>query len=235
MYVALSLTLQYIKKQQSVDESYIRLLKGNEEWVREKLSEDKNFFKDRSTEQHPEYLWIGCSDSRVPANDVTKTNPGEIFVHRNIANVVIQTDMNLLSVLYYAADILHVKHVIVCGHYECGGVSAAMQNEDFGFVNNWLRSIKEVYVKHKTELEAIADIKKREDRLVELNVMEQVYNLAKTRIVQRAWKNSSLQIHGFIYDCRTGLLKDLNCKLSRPEDVEKIFRYELKDTGLITH
>lgn len=212
-----------------MDASYDRLLTGNREWVKEKLSEDKNFFKDRSTEQHPEYLWIGCSDSRVPANDVTKTNPGEIFVHRNIANVVIQTDMNLLSVLYYAVDILHVKHVIVCGHYECGGVNAAIQNEDFGFVNNWLRSIKEVYVKHKTELEQIADFKKREDRLVELNVMEQVYNLAKTRIVQRAWKNRSLQIHGFIYNCRTGRLNDLNCKLTGVGDVEKIFRYNLKE------
>ncbi len=204
------------------------LFKGNKEWVKSKLELDPSFFETTGVNQRPKYLWIGCSDSRVPANDVTKTKPGDIFVHRNIANVVIQTDMNLLSVLYYAVDILKVKHVIVCGHYECGGVNAAMQNKDFGFVNNWLRSIKEVYRENETELEKIKNSKQREDRLVELNVMKQVHNLAKTRIVQRAWKNSALQIHGWVYDCRNGFLKDLHYKMSKIEDVENIFRYNLK-------
>jgi len=207
--------------------SYQRLLQGNRNWAKNKLAEDKNFFKNLSIGQNPEYLWIGCSDSRVPANDVTATKPGEIFVHRNIANVVIQTDMNLLSVLYFGVDILKVKHVIICGHYGCGGVSAAMQNKDFGFVNNWLRSIKEVFAKHKIELEKINDKQNREDRLVELNVIEQVNNLAKTRIVQRAWKNSTLEIHGWVYDCRTGLIKDLNYEMKKIGDIEKIFRYNL--------
>ena len=208
-------------------ESYQKLLRNNREWARSELAKDKTFFEKLSAGQNPEYLWIGCSDSRVPANDVTGTKPGEIFVHRNIANVVIQTDMNLLSVLYFAVDILKVKHVIVCGHYGCGGVSAAMQNKDFGFVNNWLRSIKEVYAKHKKELEAIKNIEKREERLVELNVIEQVNNLAKTRIVQRAWKNSTLQIHGWVYDCKRGLLKDLKYEMNEIDDLENIFRYNL--------
>lgn len=210
-----------------MQKSYTRLLEGNKKWAQSKLREDKDFFKKLTKGQHPRYLWIGCSDSRVPANEVTATQSGEIFVHRNIANLVIQTDMNLLSVLYYAVDILKVKHVIVCGHYSCGGITAAMENIDHGFVNNWLRNIKEVISKHKDELEKIADLKKREDRLVELNVQEQVNNLAKTRIVQRAWKNSSLQIHGWVYDCKTGLIKDLNCLKKEINDLEKIFRYDL--------
>ncbi|MBS1974904.1 MAG: carbonic anhydrase, partial [Bacteroidetes bacterium] len=182
-------------------ESHQRLLRNNHIWSEKKQEEDADYFKKLSQGQSPEYLWIGCSDSRVPANEVTLTHPGEIFVHRNIANVVIQTDMNLLSVLYFAVDILHVEHVIVCGHYGCGGVSAAMQHEDLGFVNNWLRSIKEVYASHKMELEAIMDLDKRERRLVEWNVIEQTNNLAKTRIVQRAWKNGSLQLHPWVFDC----------------------------------
>lgn len=207
--------------------SYQRLLRNNRQWSALKLKEDAGYFKKLSQGQSPEYLWIGCSDSRVPANEVTLTHPGEIFVHRNIANVVIQTDMNLLSVLYFAVDILRVKHVILCGHYGCGGVSAAMQNNDFGFVNNWLRSIKEVYAKHKKELEAIKSLKEREKRLVELNVMEQTNNLAKTRIVQRAWRNGSLQIHPWIFDCSNGLIKEMGNKVSSVEDVEPIFRYDL--------
>ena len=190
-------------------------------------AKDKTFFKKLEDGQNPEYFWIGCSDSRVSANEVTGTMPGEIFVHRNIANIVIQTDMNLLSVLYFAVDILKVKHIIVCGHYGCGGVSAAMQNKDFGFVNNWLRSIKAVYANHQKELEMIDNIKKREDRLVELNVMEQVNNLAKTRIVQRAWKDSTLQIHGWVYDCKNGLIKDLNYRMNQIDDLDRIYRYDL--------
>lgn len=207
--------------------SYTRLLEGNKEWAKRKISLDKNYFKKLSKGQHPGYLWIGCSDSRVPANEVTATESGEIFVHRNIANMVIQTDMNLLSVLYYAVDILKVKHVIVCGHYGCGGIAAAMENKDHGFVNNWLRNVKEVYSKNKEELENIVDRKKREDLLVEFNVIEQVNNLAKTRIVQRAWKNSTLQIHGWVYNCETGLIKDLHCLKKEINDLEKIFQYNL--------
>ena len=208
-------------------DSYKKLLLGNKKWVQSKLKEDKLYFQKNSVDQRPEYLWIGCSDSRVPASEVTNTGPGEIFAHRNIANLVNQTDMNLLSVLYFAVDVLHVKHVIVCGHYACGGIEAAMDNQDHGFVNNWFRNIKEVYLKHRDELERIPDKTERENRLVELNVFEQVNNLAKTRIVQRAWKNSSLQVHGWVYDFNDGLIKDLNCMKSEINDLEPIFRYNL--------
>ncbi|MCC6837503.1 MAG: carbonate dehydratase [Bacteroidia bacterium] len=207
--------------------SYNRLLEGNKKWSEQKLKEDPDYFKTLTLGQSPEYLWIGCSDSRVPANEITGTNSGEIFVHRNIANMVVHTDMNLLSVLYYAVEVLHVKHIILCGHYGCGGVIAAMSNKDNGFVNNWLRNIKEVYEKNKTELEAIADIKQRENRLVELNVIAQVKNLGKTRIVQRAWKRGELQVHGWVYGFNNGLITDLNVMMDEIEDVEPIFRYDL--------
>lgn len=210
-----------------INKSYERLLHGNKAWAAEKLQQDPNYFKDLSLGQSPEYLWIGCSDSRVPANEITGTKSGEIFVHRNIANVVVHTDMNLLSVLYYAVEVLHVKHVIVCGHYGCGGVIAAMNNLDNGFVNNWLRNIKEVYEKYSTELNAISDPKLRENRLVELNVMEQVHNLAKTKIVQQAWKRRELKVHGWVYGFDNGLIKDLNVMVDEISDLEPIFRYEL--------
>lgn len=208
-------------------ESYNKLLSGNQKWAAEKLKQDPNYFKDLSLGQRPEYLWIGCSDSRVPANEITGTKSGEIFVHRNIANVVVHTDMNLLSVLYYAVEVLHVKHVIVCGHYGCGGVIAAMSNKDNGFVNNWLRNIKEVYLKYNDELNAISDLKERENRLVELNVIEQVHNLAKTRIVQQAWRRRELQVHGWVYGFDNGLIKDLNVMVEEISDLEPIFRYDL--------
>ncbi|MDF2437377.1 MAG: cab [Bacteroidota bacterium] len=208
-------------------ESYNRLFEGNKKWAAEKLSNDPNYFKGLSMGQSPEYLWIGCSDSRVPANEITGTKSGEIFVHRNIANVVVHTDMNLLSVLYYAVEVLHVKHVIVCGHYGCGGVIASMNNKDNGFVNNWLRNIKEVYEKHHEELEAIPEIRDRENRLVELNVIEQVHNLAKTRIVQQAWKKRELQVHGWVYGFDNGLIKDLNVMVDEISDLEPIFRFDL--------
>lgn len=210
-----------------MQESYHRLLSGNQKWAAEKLAQDPNYFKELSLGQNPEYLWIGCSDSRVPANEITNTKSGEIFVHRNIANVVVHTDMNLLSVLYYAVEVLHVKHVIVCGHYGCGGIGSAMNNKDNGFVNNWLRNIKEVYEKHRKELDAIADKAEREKRLVELNVMEQVHNLAKTRIVQQAWKRRELQIHGWVYGFDDGLIKDLKVMVNEIRDLEPIFRYDL--------
>jgi carbonic anhydrase len=207
--------------------SYDRLFEGNKKWAAEKLLQDPNYFKDLSLGQNPEYLWIGCSDSRVPANEITGTKSGEIFVHRNIANVVVHTDMNLLSVLYFAVEVLHVKHIIVCGHYGCGGVIAAMSNKDNGFVNNWLRNIKEVYLKHRDELSAIPDIKKRENRLVELNVIEQVNNLAKTKIVQQAWKRRELQVHGWVYGFDNGLIHDLNVMVDEISDLDPIFRYDL--------
>jgi carbonic anhydrase len=210
-----------------MDESYQRLLIGNKKWSAEKLKQDPDFFKNLTLGQNPEYLWIGCSDSRVPANEITGTKSGQMFVHRNIANMVVHTDMNLLSVLYYAVDVLHVKHVIVCGHYGCGGIVAAMGNKDNGFVNNWLRNIKEVYERHKIELEAIVDMKERENRLVELNVVEQVHNLGKTRIVQEAWKKRKLQIHGWVYGFNDGLIKDLHVMMDEISDLETIFRYDL--------
>src|ERR1035437_305742 len=205
--------------------SYERLLHGNKKWAAEKLANDPNYFKDLSLGQSPEYLWIGCSDNRVPSNEITGTKSGEIFVHRNIANVVVHSDMNLLSVLYFAVEVLHVKHIIVCGHYGCSGVTAAMTNNDNGFVNNWLRNIKEVYEKHAKELDAIADITKRENRLVELNVVEQVHNLGKTIIVQKAWKKRELQVHGWVYGFNDGLIKDLNVMVDETTDLQPIFRY----------
>ncbi|MES2395446.1 MAG: carbonic anhydrase [Bacteroidota bacterium] len=208
-------------------ESYERLLEGNRTWSAEKLKQDPDFFKNLTLGQNPEYLWIGCSDSRVPANEITGTKSGQMFVHRNIANMVVHTDMNLLSVLYYAVEVLHVKHIIICGHYGCGGIVAAMDNKDNGFVNNWLRNIKEVYEKHKTELESITDLKKRENRLVELNVIEQVHNLSKTIVVQKAWNKRELQVHGWVYGFNNGLITDLKVMMDEISDLEPIFRYHL--------
>lgn len=212
---------------EAMEKSYNRLIQGNKTWAQEKLKQDPEFFKNLMLGQSPQYLWIGCSDSRVPANEITNTKSGEIFVHRNIANMVVHTDMNLLSVLYYAVEVLRVKHVIVCGHYGCGGVIAAMSNKDNGFVNNWLRNIKEVYLKHAKELEVIADPRQRENRLVELNVIQQVQNLGKTRIVQQAWKKRELQVHGWVYGFESGLIKDLNVMMDEISDLDPIFRYDL--------
>ncbi|PTR01210.1 carbonic anhydrase [Mucilaginibacter yixingensis] len=190
--------------------SYQLLIKGNRDWVEKQITADADFFTNLAKGQSPEVLWIGCSDSRVPANEVTGTRPGEVFVHRNIANVVVHSDMNLLSVLDYAVNVLKVKHVIVAGHYGCGGVAAAMSNKQFGLIDNWLRNIKDVYRLHAEELDAIDDQNERVNRLVELNAMEQVYNLCKTTIVQNAWKNGQdLSVHGWVIDLKTGLIKDL--------------------------
>ena len=173
------------------------------------ISADPEFFKKLSELQTPEYLWIGCSDSRVPANQITGTQPGEIFVHRNVANLVVNTDVNVLSVLDYAVNHLKVKHVIVCGHYGCGGIKSAIMKNDFKPVlNMWLRNIKDVYRLHRTELDMIPDEHKKTDRLVELNVMEQVFNLAKTSIIQRAWKNEQRpDLHGWVYGLKDGIIK----------------------------
>ena len=210
-----------------MEKSYKKLLEGNRHFAMSKMFDDKEYFKKLSLGQKPDYLWIGCSDSRVPANEVTNTESGEIFVHRNIANLVVHTDMNLLSVLEYAVKYLEVKHVIVCGHYGCGGVKAAMSNKLHGFVDNWLCNIKDVYNKHEKELTAIEDEDKRIDRLTELNVIEQVRNLAKTTIVQEAWKTKQLHLHGWVYGINNGLVTDLSVIHDGTEDIEPIYRFNL--------
>src|SRR4051812_5657202 len=180
--------------------SFEKLLLENKAWAREKVKADPEYFKRLATIQTPDFLWIGCSDSRVPANQITGTEPGEIFVHRNIANMVVHTDMNMLSVLDYAVNVLEVEHVIVCGHYGCGGVRAAMGNKQFGIIDNWIRHIKDVYQMYYDELEAIPEGEARENRFVELNVIEQVYDLSKTSIVQNSWqKHSRPYLHGWVY------------------------------------
>ena len=207
---------------------YNQLLENNKEWVEEMTKKDKNYFKELSKGQKPPVLWIGCADSRVPANEITGTHPGELFVHRNIANMVVHTDMNMLSVLDYAVSHLGVKHIIVCGHYGCGGVAAAMQNKSLGLINKWVRNIKEVYKDNKTELKKINDDKERFDKLVELNVKAQVYDLAKTSIVQQAWKNNTgLEIHGWVYDLKDGIIHDLKVSMDSPQHLDDIFVLDL--------
>ncbi len=204
---------------------YNSLLEGNKVWVEKRLQQDPHYFEKLSQGQSPQFLWIGCSDSRVPANEVTNTSSGDIFVHRNIANMVVHSDMNMLSVLDYAVNILKVKHVIVCGHYGCGGVKAAMENEQFGLVDNWLRFIKDVYRMHSNELDRISDQERRFDRFVELNVIEQVLGLSKTTIIQNAWtKRNEPKIHGWVYSLRTGLIKDLEVSLDSELQLPPIYR-----------
>ncbi|OKS84728.1 carbonate dehydratase [Mucilaginibacter polytrichastri] len=219
-----------VKKYHAHDTSHISyesLLEGNKQFVAETLDEDPDYFHKLASGQKPPILWIGCADSRVPANQITNTNPGEIFVHRNIANVVVHSDMNMLSVLDYAVNVLEVKHVIVTGHYGCGGVIAAMSNKQFGLIDNWLRHIKDVYRIHAKELDAITDDKERVDRLVECNVIEGVYNLCKTSIVQNAWKHEhNLSIHGWVYDLGTGFIKDLKVSASNDSHLGGVFKFE---------
>lgn len=204
---------------------YNSLLEGNRQWVKETLEKNPNFFKSLVEQQTPEVLWIGCSDSRVPANEITRTQPGDIFVHRNIANMVVHSDMNMLSVLDYSVNILKVKHVIVCGHYGCGGVKAAMGNGQNGLVDNWLRHIKDVYRGYSDELEAIKDEEERFKRCVELNVIEQVFNVSKTSIIQNNWKDRNYPIiHGWVYSLETGIIKDLNVSIQNQQDLPPIFR-----------
>ncbi len=207
--------------------TYQRLIHGNRNWVAGVLEQDRYYFERLARGQAPQILWIGCADSRVPPNEITETKPGEIFIHRNVANLVVHTDLNMLSVLQYAVEALKVKHVIVCGHYECGGIRAAMANVDLGLANNWLRNIKEVYNMRAVELDEIGSPKERERMLVEFNVMEQVRNLAKTSIIQRAWKKRQIEIHGWVVDLATGYIKELPIKLDEPKDLEPIFRYKL--------
>lgn len=206
---------------------YEQLLLQNRAWVEQKLLEDKDFFKRLANVQKPEFLWIGCADSRVPANEITGTNPGEVFVHRNIANMVVHSDMNMLSVLDYAVNVLEVNHVIVCGHYGCGGIKAAMINKQIGLIDNWIRHIKDVYRMHQDELEAIEDMKVRQDRLTELNVIEQVYDLGKTSIIQNAWeKRGGPYVHGWVYDVSNGLIKDLKVSMHNDSEMPDVYRFE---------
>jgi len=208
-------------------EYYKKLLKNNKEWVEARLSEDIHYFEKLADGQKPPVLWIGCADSRVPANQITGTAPGEVFVHRNIANMVIHTDMNMLSVLDYAVTVLEVRHVIVCGHYGCGGVLAAMSNKQFGLIDNWVRHIKDVYHLHRNELDAIEDETLRSRRFVELNVVEQVYDLGKTSIIQNAWRNRQMpHIHGWVYDIREGLVKDLSVSINNDSSLEQVYKME---------
>jgi carbonic anhydrase len=206
---------------------YEKLLLENKAWANEKVLMDPEYFSRLSDIQRPEFLWIGCSDSRVPANEITNTQPGEIFVHRNIANMVVHTDVNLLSVLDYAVTHLKVKHVIVCGHYGCGGVKAAMTNHDFKQVlNMWLRNIKDVYRMHRQELNTIEDEQKKFDRLVELNVQEQVMHLAKTSIIQRAWKNEQRpHLHGWVYGLKDGLIKPV-FEMQANTNIDSLYEYD---------
>jgi len=188
-----------------------QLLKNNREWAERIEQEDPGFFQHLSKQQNPEYLWIGCADSRVSADAIVDLPPGEVFVHRNIANVVVHTDLNCLSVIQYAVEVLEVKHIIVCGHYSCGGIAAAMEKKDHGLIDNWLRHIRDVYRFHQEQLDSIDDPKARNDRLCELNVIEQVSNVCNSTVVRKAWKHKQpLAVHGWIYSLEDGLLKDLD-------------------------
>ena len=206
---------------------YEVLLQENKRWASDKVSNDPDYFDRLSHLQTPEFLWIGCSDSRVPANEITGTQPGEIFVHRNVANLVINNDVNLLSVLDYAVTHLKVRHVIVCGHYGCGGIKAAITKTDFKAVlNMWLRNIKDVYRLHREELDAFTDDEKRSDRLVELNVQEQIFNLAKTSIIQRAWKQEQRpDLHGWVYGLKDGIIKPVY-EMKAGTHIDALYEYD---------
>jgi len=206
---------------------YKQILDNNKKWVEKSLASDPNYFQDLAKGQTPPLLWIGCSDSRVPANEIVGAKPGEVFVHRNIANMVIHSDMNMLSVLDYAVNVLKVKHVLVCGHYGCGGIKAAMGNDSIGIIDNWIRHIKDVYRLHHTYLDSITDETERFNTFVELNVKEQVFDLAKTSIVQAAWKSGQeLTLHGWAYGLNSGFVTDLNVNISSDKDLDEV--YQLK-------
>jgi carbonic anhydrase len=207
------------------EDFYKKILDNNKIWSETKLAEDPDYFKTLAGAQKPPLLWIGCSDSRVPANEVIGAVPGEVFVHRNIANMVIHSDMNMLSVLDYAVNVLKVKHVIVCGHYGCGGVKAAMGSDSIGIIDNWIRHIKDTYRLNHQYLDSILDEKKRFDAFVELNVKEQVTDLAKTSIVQNAWeKGQDLALHGWVYGLDTGIVNDLGVNFSSNEELSQVDR-----------
>ncbi|WP_299317860.1 carbonate dehydratase [uncultured Maribacter sp.] len=204
---------------------YKSLIENNKKWVESKLDDDPDFFKKLEKGQQPPLLWIGCSDSRVPANEIIGGKPGEVFVHRNIANMVVHSDMNMLSVLDYAVNVLKIKHIIVCGHYGCGGVKAAMGSKSYGLADNWIRHIRDVYRQHQKELGDIVNEEQLFDRFVEFNAMEQVYNLAKTSIVQNAWeRGQELFLHGWVYGVGTGIVKDLEVNFSCNSQLEEFYK-----------
>jgi len=201
------------------------LFEKNKNWAEKVKKTNPDFFLNLSKQQNPEYLWIGCSDSRVPANEIVDMLPGQIFVHRNIANLVIHTDLNCLSVIQYAVEILKVKHIIVCGHYGCGGIRAAMDNKEHGLIDNWLRSIKDLYHYHQAEIDSLQTEKEKNDLLCELNVVDQVTNICHTTIVQGAWKaGQELAVHGWIYSIEDGILKDLNVCITNLEEISHTHR-----------
>ena len=205
---------------------YEKLLLENKAWAKKQKETDPDFFKRLASQQAPEFLWIGCSDSRVPADKITGTQPGEIFVHRNIANLVVNTDINLLSVLQYAVEVLKVKHIIVCGHYGCGGIRAAMTQHHFGIINHWIKNIKDIYRLHREEVDALPTEEERVNRLTELNVEEQVFNLAKTAIVQTAWKNEQRpQLHGWVYGLSDGIIKPV-CEMDAGSHIDPLYEYD---------
>ena len=206
-------------------EFYKNIVKNNKEWVEKCISQDPEYFQKLADRQQPPLLWIGCADSRVPANQIIGAEPGDVFVHRNIANMVVHSDMNMLSVLDYAVNVLKIKHVIVCGHYGCGGVAAAMSNQSFGLIDNWIRHIKTIYRLHKNVLDNITDQQERFDKFVELNVVEQVFDLAKTSIVQNAWKNDQdLHLHGWVYRVSSGIIKDLDVNVSSETQLDEVYQ-----------
>jgi carbonic anhydrase len=216
-----------MNEQDKINKAYSDLLLQNKAWVAQKNIDDPDFFNRLSNQQTPKFLWIGCSDSRVPANEITATDPGEIFVHRNIANMVVHTDMNMLSVLDHAVNVLKVEHVIVCGHYGCGGVRAAMGNKQYGLIDNWLRHIKDVYQMYQQELDEIADPEQRENRFTELNVIEQVYDLSKTSIIQNSWqKHERPFLHGWVYDIKNGVIKDLDVSFKDSSEMPSVYKFD---------
>ena len=201
------------------------LFDSNRAWSRRIQEQDRDFFTTLSQQQSPAYLWIGCADSRVPANEIVGLLPGELFVHRNVANVVVHTDLNCLSVMQYAVDVLKVQHVIVCGHYGCGGVRAALRRDRLGLIDNWLRHVQDVRDKHQARLELLPDEAQQADRLCELNVIEQVMNVCQTTIAQDAWaRGQALAVHGWIYGLRDGLLRDLNVTISSEQEAATMYR-----------
>lgn len=209
---------------------YKKILDNNKVWVESQLAIDKEYFKDLAKGQQPPLLWIGCSDSRVPANEIIGAKPGEVFVHRNIANMVVHTDMNMLSVLDYAVNVLKVKHVIVCGHYGCGGVKAAMGNQSIGLIDNWIRHIKDVYRLHEHYLNTFEDEEERFNKFVEVNAQEQVFDLAKTSIVQNAWRNGQdLTLHGWTYGLNSGYVTDLGVNMGSNSELDEVYRLKFSN------
>lgn len=200
------------------------LFKNNASWVSNKMAKDANYFTKIAKGQSPKYLYIGCSDSRIPVEQVLGLEPGEMFVHRNIANQFVHTDFNALSALQFAVEYLGVEHIIVCGHYNCGGIATAMETKQYGMIDNWLRHIKDIIAHEKHTLEKIADKKERYDRVVELNVLQQVLNICHTQIVQNAWlTGQSLSVHGLVFDLSTGHMKDLHCTFSSIEQIDPVY------------